>query len=153
MFEFDIDENIVAEERLIEDITNLNTINYQIAELKMIKERVERKIVSDMKLANYDEKGHVTSVVHDGEQTRVVGKFKVKVKTPSLYKVDTKEYEIVQSQLSKEFNPIKKSISYRVDKKVLETIRAYASTVDQDLVESFLILDYSKPAITLTLNV
>lgn len=149
---FNISDLDIQEERLEETIKNLDLINFQIAELKELKEQVEKKLVRDMNLVSYDDNGSIKSVAHDGEQSKIIGKYKVKIKTPSLWKINAKEYQIVKSRLRQEFDPVKQSVTYRVDKKVLETIKSYGSNEDQEMIESFLTLDYSKPSITLTLN-
>lgn len=145
---FDID----AVDTTYEMIGELDKINFQIAELKEIKEKIERKVIDNLKLATFDESGNVTSVQHDGEQTKLIGKYKVKIKTPSLWKILKSEYEASAPFMRKEFDPVKTSVSYRVDKKTLENIKTFGSQADQLMLNRFLVLDYSKPSLTLTLN-
>lgn len=134
-------------------LDNLQEVNLQLAEFKKIKEHLERKILETMGAAKFDEKGNVTSVEHDGSSTKYIGRYKAVVKTPSLWKIDKGEYQAVAGRIRDEFNPVVESISYRVSNEKLRMINTYGSAEDKTLVGQFLILDYSKPSITLSLNV
>ena len=146
-------EGFEPRDAIEEYLENLNTINVEISELKRLKELVERRIFEHLELAKFDEQNNVTSVTHDGSQTKYIGKYKVTFKTPSLWKIDKSEYQIIESQLRQEFNPVISSTSYRVSNEVLRNIETYGSDEDKNIIEKFLTLDYSKPSITLTANV
>ena len=130
----------------------LDTACNQIAELRSIKERLEVKIISELGLAEFDKNGKVISVKHDGEQTQYIGKYKAKVKTPLLWKINKSEYEMTGSILRKEFDPVRTTLTYRVDKKVLDNVQTYGSAEDKELLGNFVTFDFSKPSVTLTLN-
>lgn len=131
----------------------LDEVNKQIAELKRIKEHLEKRILESMSAVKFDEAGNILSVSHEGSQTKYIGKYKVVIKTPALWKIDKNEYEAVVGQMRKEFNPVVTSTSYRVNNKILQNIDTYGSEEDKQRIGQFLILDYSKPSITLSLNV
>lgn len=138
--------------KIEEYLENLEMLNEELAELKRIKGLLERRIFEHLELAKFDEQDNVTSVVHDGAQTKYIGKYKATFKTPSLWKIDKKEYQIIKSQLRKEFDPIVISESYRVSNEVLRNIKMFGSEADNKIIEEFLTLDYSKPSITLVPN-
>ena len=137
-----------AEEYLVE----LNKIKEQIADLSRIKDALGRLLLKELNLADVDDDGKIVSVKHDGQQTLEVGNFKVTVKTPSTWKINKREYEVEASRLRKEFNPVKTSISYRIDKKILETASLYGSKEDNDLILSFASFDYTTFSIIPVIN-
>lgn len=137
--------------KIEEYLENLKMLNDELAELKRIKGLLEKRIFEHLELAQFDEQDNVTSVVHDGAQTKYIGKYKATFKTPASYKIDKKEYLILKSQLRKEFDPIITSDSYRVSKEILRNIQTYGSQDDNDILNKFLSFDYSA-SITLVPN-
>ncbi len=138
---------------VVEDyLENLNEINLQIAELKRIKDALERRVLEHLAIAKFDEQNNVVSVAHEGSQTKRLGKYKVTFKTTPLWKIDKDEYLAVASKIRAEFNPIITSTSYRVSNDILKAIDTYGDESDKHILGEFLTMDYSKPSITITTN-
>ncbi len=57
---------------------------------------------------------------HEGQKTYEFGMWKIEVKTPYVYSLNKKLYESGNITLPKNYNPIKKSISYTVDKRLVD---------------------------------
>jgi len=131
----------------------LDEVNKQIAELKRIKDHLEKRILEGLHAVKFDEAGNILSVAHEGSQTKYIGKYKAVIKTPALWKIDKNEYEAVAATMRKEFNPVVQSTTYRVNNKILQNIDTYGSEEDKQRIGQFLVLDYSKPSIILSLNV
>lgn len=85
-------------------IKELEKINKQIARLTLKKEELTNVIISGMK-------HH-----HEGQRTYECGQWKVEIKTPFIYALNKKLYQSGQIKLPSNFNPIKESISYSIDK-------------------------------------
>ena len=93
---------------LEQDIEMLQAINMEIARLTIEKEQLTKDIIVAL--------GHEK----EGEKTYNVGVWKVKAKTPFIYSLDTKAYKNGDFFLPAEFDPIKQSVSYAVDKKLFD---------------------------------
>jgi hypothetical protein len=113
-------------ERLNEDITTLNLVNFQIAELAEIKEKIEARIAQSL---NHGE---------DYSKTYQQGKFKVTVTTGWNYSLDKEEYEIMKSRLPAAFDPVKTRIAYDLDKNILRDAEKYASKEEMNLLAQFI---------------
>jgi hypothetical protein len=122
---------------LLENIETLNTVNYQIAELKRIKDELEQKIQHELK--------------HDltGQKTYHVDKFDVVVKTGLNYTVNKDEYEVAANHIPACFNPVKIQQVYKVDTKIIEDIDKFASEDEKKLIESFITTKPSKLNVTI----
>jgi hypothetical protein len=57
---------------------------------------------------------------HDGQKTYEYAEWKLEVKTPCVYSLNKKLYESCAINLPQEFNPIKESKSYSIDKRLCE---------------------------------
>lgn len=114
------------QERLQEDITTLNLVNFQIAELQEIKERLEARIASSL---NHGE---------DYSKSYQQGKFKVTITTGWNYSLDKEEYQILESRIPAVFNPVKTRLAYDLDKNVLREAEKYASADELLLLSQFI---------------
>ena len=145
---FDFEPESKTEEYLVE----LNRIKGLIADLNVAKEKMTKLILKELNLAIFDDNGDVIAVAHDGQQSFVTGKFKVVVKTPAYWKIDKNEYQIVASSLRKEFDPVKTSVSYRIDKNIVDNIQTYGSKEDMEKFLAFASFDYSTFSVSATPN-
>lgn len=93
---------------LEDSIVGLEKVNKQLAKLLLRKEELTDMIISAI--------GHD----HEGQKTYEHGVWKVEVKTPFVYSLDKKLYESGAIKLPDEFNPIKESVSYSIDKRLVE---------------------------------
>ena len=117
---------------LLEDnVKALDFVNYQLAELVKIKQKLELKIIEGLRHE------------HEGTRTYEVGTHKVTIKTDLIYTLDKEEYEIYKQKIPLEFNPVKESIKYEVDKRLMRKAEEYASKDDMMLMSNFIT---SKPA-------
>lgn len=97
------------QERLLsESIDELRRINKQLAKLTLRKEELTNMIIVAL--------GHN----HEGQKQHEYGMWKIEVKTPFVYSLDKKRYESGEVKLPEEFNPIKESIAYSVDKRLCD---------------------------------
>jgi hypothetical protein len=91
-----------------ESVTELQKINKQIAKLTLRKEELTQEIIGALE---HD---------HEGQKTYEYQAWKIEVKTPFVYSLNKKLYESGDVKLPDEFNPIKQSISYTVDKRLCD---------------------------------
>lgn len=146
---FEVDMNV----KINEHLANLDKINYQVAELLRIKAEIEKLVISEAGRGEFDESGNLIRISREGKHQHLIGKYKVKIKTDLLYKINKSEYEILKGSLRDEFNPVKTSVSYRVDRKTLASIDLYGSVEDKQMIDKFISFDFSKPNVTLEVNV
>lgn len=95
-------------------IHELNKINKKIANLILMKEELTEKVIGAL--------GHE----HEGQRTYEHRTWKIEVKTPCIYSLDKRLYESGAHMLPIDFNPIKKSISYTIDKKLCDRFLMHA---------------------------
>ncbi len=101
---------------LIQDnITTLNLVNYQIAELLRIKEELEKKICE---LIQHPD---------DGTKSYIYDKYKVTITTGYIYSLDKDEWAANSNNLPKCFNPVRERLSYDLDKNIIRDCEKYGS--------------------------
>jgi hypothetical protein len=100
----DVSNAIDREHGLADTIKELEKVNKQLARLSLRKEELTNSIVSAM--------GHQ----HEGQRSYDYEVWKVEIKTPFVYSLNKKLYESGNVILPDNFNPIKQSTSYSVDK-------------------------------------
>lgn len=100
----DVSNAIESEHGLADSIKELEKVNKQLARLSLRKEELTSSIVSAM--------GHQ----HEGQRSYEYNVWKVEIKTPFVYSLNKKLYESGSITLPDNFNPIKESVSYSVDK-------------------------------------
>jgi hypothetical protein len=91
-----------------EFIKELQNVNKQLAKLTLKKEELTDSIVSGL------------DHNHEGQRTYECGVWKVEVRTPFTYCLNKKLYETGSLILEENYNPIKESISYSIDKGLCE---------------------------------
>lgn len=96
--------NIVEFQGLGSHIKELEKVNKQLAKLTLRKEELTNMIISGM------------SHNHEGQRTYEYETWKVEIKTPITYALNKKLYESGKIILPDDFNPIKESIAYSIDK-------------------------------------
>jgi len=115
---------------LEESVKKLDLINKRIAKLTLEKEDLTKIIIAAL--------GHNKP----GQATYQVNEYKVTCKTPSIYSLDTRAYKNGDVYLPKEFNPIKESVTYTVDKKLFDD---YFNLAPESVRESLVQLVTVKP--------
>lgn len=128
MFEFN--ESAERQHCLEESIKHLEIVNKRIAKLLVMKEELTQQIIGAL--------GHE----HEGQRSYEYGMWKVEVKTPVVYSLNKKLYETGQYSLPAEFNPIKESVSYSIDKRLCDH---YLETAPFEVRESLIDLIEKKP--------
>lgn len=96
--------NIVEFSGLAVHIKELEKVNKQLAKLTLRKEELTDMIISGM------------SHNHEGQRTYEYDTWKIEIKTPITYALNKKLYESGSITLPDNFNPIKESVSYSIDK-------------------------------------
>ncbi len=100
----DVSNAIDREDGLSDSIKELEKVNKQLARLSLRKEELTDSIITAM---NHN---------HEGQRSYNYQTWKVEIKTPFTYSLNKKLYESGSIKLPDDFNPIKESISYSVDK-------------------------------------
>jgi hypothetical protein len=96
------------EHYLTVNIKELDRINKKLAKLLLRKEELTENIIGAF--------GHE----HEGQRQYEYDVWKVEIKTPCIYSLNKKRYESGNVSIPDEFNPIKQSISYSIDKKLCD---------------------------------
>ncbi len=104
----DNDSSKEQEHNFSESIKELQKVNKQIAKLTLRKEELTQEIIDSL------------DHEHEGQKSYTYGVWKIEVKTPSVYSLNKKRYESGDIKLPSEFNPIKESISYSIDKRLCD---------------------------------
>lgn len=128
-------------ENLLNHIKNLDMVNYQLAELKDIKERIESAIVEIMQPED------------DCQRTHVVDKYKLTIKTGYIYSIDKEEYEIIADKIPMCFCPVTRRMSYDINKQNLRDLEKFGSGEEKELVASIVSKKPAKTSVTLKVNV
>ncbi len=79
---------------------------------------------------------------HKGQKSYDHGLYKIEVKTPFIYSLDTKKYKSGEIKLPDNFNPIKESVSYSVDKNLCDE---YMESAPKKVREALIELIDEKP--------
>lgn len=98
------------ERAFVEGVKELEKVNKQLARLALRKEELTHEIIGALEHE------------HDGQKTYEYGVWKLEVKTPYVYSLNKKLYESGEFKLPKGFNPVKKSVSYSIDKRLCEQL-------------------------------
>lgn len=122
---------------LNEYIAEMEQINKKLAKLTKRKEELTSLII--------DELGHN----HEGQKSYDFETWKIECKTPFIYSLDKKAYESGDVYLPAEFNPIKSSISYTVDKKLCDKYMSEAPLSVRYALSMLIEKKPSKPSVTI----
>jgi hypothetical protein len=93
---------------LEDNIADLQKANNFLAEVTLMKEEIIKNIIGALQ--------HT----HEGQRTYEYGTWKVEVKTPFIYSLNKKLYESKSIFIPSQFNPIKESIAYVIDKNLCD---------------------------------
>ncbi len=104
------DDSLEREHYLNVSIKELDKVNKQIAKLIVKKEELTEVIIGALQHE------------HEGQKSYQYNLWKIEVKTPFVYSLDKKKYESGQFKLPSEYNPIKESISYSIDKRMCDQL-------------------------------
>jgi hypothetical protein len=92
----------------VESVKELDSINKKIARLIVRKEELTDVIIGSLEHN------------HEGQKSYEYDMWKLEVKTPFIYSLNKKAYESEDFRIPSEFNPIKESVSYTVDKRLCD---------------------------------
>lgn len=104
-------------------IQSLESVNKKISKLLLQKEELTENIISAF--------GHNK----EGQKSYDFHTWKIEVRTPFVYSLNKKLYESGEYNIPKKFNPIKKSVSYSIDKKFFDKFDEAPIEVREQLVE------------------
>jgi hypothetical protein len=120
-----------------EQINELQKVNKQIAKLNVRKEELTEQIISSLE---HD---------HEGQKSYEYGMWKIEVKTPFVYSLNKKLYESGSVKLPQDFNPIKESVSYTVDKRLCDKFMVDAPKKVRDALAELIDKKPGKAGITI----
>lgn len=101
--------NLEERQYVLEDaVKQLEAVNKKMAKLTLEKEALTQTIIAAL--------GHQK----EGQRSYNVDCWKVTVKTPFIYSLDTKAYKNGDVYLPDEFDPIKETETFTVDKKLFD---------------------------------
>lgn len=93
---------------LDESVKELKCVTNQLAKLTLKREELNDRIIAAL--------GHN----HEGQKSYEYQTWKIEVKTPVTYCLNKRLYEAEKQRLPKDFNPVKESIAYTIDKRLCE---------------------------------
>ncbi len=93
---------------LDESVKELKNIDKKLAKLLLRKEELTQVVIGAL--------GHE----HEGQRTYEHGVWKIEVKTPFIYSLNKNLYESGEINLPENFNPVKQSVSYSIDKRLCD---------------------------------
>lgn len=102
------DQTCEHERFFSEHLTQLQKVNRQIAKLIVRKDELTCQIIGALDHS------------HEGQKSYEHGPWKIEVRTPVVYSLNKKLYESGAITLPTNFNPIKESVSYSIDKRMVD---------------------------------
>ena len=126
----EIDHTDEQERCLNLSVKELDKVNKQLAKLNVKREELIDIIIGSL------------SHNHKGQKSYEYGEYKIEVKTPNIYSLNTSLYKSGSVKLPDLYNPIKESISYSVDKRLCDQ---YLQDAPDDVIESLALLIDEKP--------
>lgn len=121
---------------LEDSIKKLEAVNKKIAKLTLEKEELTGDIIAAL--------GHQK----EGQKTYEVDMWKVTVKTPYIYALDVKSYKNGDVYLDPEFDPIKQTVSYSVDKKLFDSCFRLAPESTRNALTQLITVKPGKASVT-----
>lgn len=104
----DYDHTNEQEHCFSESIIELKKLNQKLAKLLIRKEELTKQIIGALEHE------------HEGQKQYEYGEWKIEVKTPFIYSLNKKLYESGDVTLPVDFNPVKQSVSYSIDKRLCD---------------------------------
>lgn len=118
---------MLLEERIKEDITTLNLVNFQIAELQEIKAKIEHRLAVSFEHGD------------DYSKTYTCGKYKLTISSGFNFTLDKDEFLILESRIPEPFSGIvRKRMAFDIDKTALREAEKYASADELNLIAQFI---------------
>lgn len=118
------DDSVDRQFLLESNIKRFEQVSKEMARLNLLKETLTSEIIGAL--------GHE----HEGQRTYEHGMWKIEIKTPVTYSINKKSYESGEIKIPDDFNPIKKAVSYTVDKRLCDEYLVKApSSIKQALVK------------------
>lgn len=102
------DDTLERQQYLEESIKELECVNKKLAKLLVRKEELTEQVIGAI--------GHE----HEGQRSYDYNIWKIEVKTPFVYSLNKKRYESGEIKLPPQFNPVKESVSYSIDKRLCD---------------------------------
>ncbi|CAB4151866.1 hypothetical protein UFOVP685_45 [uncultured Caudovirales phage] len=121
----------------VDSVKELERVNKQLAKLVLRKEELTEQIISALE---HD---------HEGQKSYEYGVWKIEVKTPFVYSLNKKLYESGSVNLPDDFNPIKESVSYSVDKRLCDKFMTDAPKKVRDALAELIDKKPGKAGITI----
>lgn len=132
------DRNINEQEHcFVESVSELQKVNKQIAKLILRKEELTTHIIGALE---HD---------HEGQKSYEYGTWKIEVKTPFVYSLNKKLYETASIRLPNDFNPIKESVSYTIDKRLCDKFMQEAPKKVRDMLAELIDKKPGKAGVTI----
>lgn len=122
---------------LAENIKELEKINKTLAKLTLRKEELTDEIIQTI---DHD---------HEGQRTYEFETWKVEIKTPVTYSLNKKLYESGAFKLPNNFNPIKESIAYTIDKRLCDSYLENAPKFVKDALVALIDKKPGKASVTI----
>lgn len=122
--------NNEQQDAFVDSVKELQKVYKQLARLNVRREELTDLIIGALE---HD---------HDGQKTYEYGEWKIEIKTPCVYSLDKRKYESGTWELPKEYNPIKQSVSYSIDKRLCDK---FLSEAPIDVREALIELIDKKP--------
>lgn len=116
-------DSVVKESKITSHIENLQTINYQIAELSRIKEAIEYRLYA------------LFHAPEDGQKKYIFNQYALTFTSGYNYSLNKEEYEMIKNHIPSCFNPVRERIAYDIDKKVIREAEMYASKEELELLD------------------
>ena len=129
--------NNIREEKLSYSIAEYKKVTKKLAKLLIEKEQLTEDIISCL--------GHD----HEGQRTYTYDTYNIECKTPFTYSLDKKAYVSGDVYLPSEFDPIKESTTYTVDKKLCEQFLQTSPASVRDALEQLITKKAGKPSINI----
>ncbi len=133
-------------------LVHLSHVNFQLAELKNIKETIEEKLLEEFDRIRRDDEGNAI-LTHEGTKQHYYGSHKLTIKTDYIYTLDKDEYAIFKSSLPARLNPVEEKVKFEINKRLLRDFIKYASNAEQQILDKVLSKRPGKPNVKLEANV
>ena len=132
-----LEDSIARQVFLEEKVQELDYVNKELAKLGLMKEQLVKDVI--------DALGHE----HEGQKSYEFGVWKIECKTPAVYSLNKKLYESGAIELPKQFNPIKQSVSYTIDKRLCDMYLECAPLEVCDMLVDLIEKKPGKPSVTI----
>ncbi len=123
-------DTLARQWHLEDSIKELDSVNRKIAKLLLRKDELSSEIIAHI--------GHE----HEGQKTYEYSMWKIEIKTPCVYSFNKKLYESGDYDIPSEYNPIKASVAYTIDKKLCDK---YLDEAPHDVREVLICLIDKRP--------